>query len=152
MAEHHPADAVERTVDAGCSPVRVVIGAHGTTVWVTARGSDAVLGFSARGLARGHTGARAPTSRWVPHRSGWRSSTAGGGSSSPTRTASAPAPRPRLAVVDLAGPPTLVGYVPAGAFPRQMTLEPGGRELDVTNYQSSQLETVPVAPLVAAAP
>jgi hypothetical protein len=41
-----------------------------------------------------------------------------------------------------------MGYLSAGAFPRQMTLEPGGREMDVTNYQSSQLETVPLVLLV----
>jgi hypothetical protein len=53
-----------------------------------------------------------------------------------------------LAVLNLTGSPTLVGYLSAGAFPRQMALEPGGREMDITNYQSSQLETVPLAPLV----
>ncbi len=56
-----------------------------------------------------------------------------------------------LAVVNvaaaLAGRPALTGYLPAGRFPREMTLEPGGRALLVTNYDSGQLESVPVARL-----
>ena len=56
-----------------------------------------------------------------------------------------------LAVVNvvaaLAGKPALAGYLPAGSFPRQMDLEPGGRTLLVTNFGSRQLETVNVANL-----
>jgi DNA-binding beta-propeller fold protein YncE len=47
----------------------------------------------------------------------------------------------------LAGKPALLGYLRAGAFPRQMALEPGGRTLLVTNFNSSQLESVNVADL-----
>ena len=50
QAETRPADAVAGTVPAGCSPVRVITSADGKVVWVTARGSDAVLGFSATAL------------------------------------------------------------------------------------------------------
>jgi hypothetical protein len=56
-----------------------------------------------------------------------------------------------LAVVNvaaaLASKPALAGYLPAGGFPRQMALEPGGRTLLVTNFGSRQLETVDVANL-----
>ncbi|HEY1652260.1 MAG TPA: hypothetical protein VGG09_10295 [Acidimicrobiales bacterium] len=148
-AERHPATAVEHTVVAGCSPVRVVV-APGGTVWVTARGSDAVLGFSARDLAHGAPAlvadvavGEAPVGM-VLFDGGRRLLVADSNRfGDPRATAT-------LAVVDLAGTPELVGYVPAGVFPRQMTLEPGGKEIDVTNYMSSQLETVAVAPLVAA--
>jgi DNA-binding beta-propeller fold protein YncE len=40
-----PTHAVVTTVDAGCSPVRVVASIDGTTVWVSARGSNAVIAF-----------------------------------------------------------------------------------------------------------
>jgi DNA-binding beta-propeller fold protein YncE len=50
QAETRPATAVAGTVPAGCSTVRVVTSADGKVVWVTARGSDAVLGFSAAAL------------------------------------------------------------------------------------------------------
>jgi hypothetical protein len=56
-----------------------------------------------------------------------------------------------LAVVDataaFAGKPALLGYLPAGRFPREMALEPGGKVLLVTNYASGQLEAVNVASL-----
>jgi DNA-binding beta-propeller fold protein YncE len=56
-----------------------------------------------------------------------------------------------LAVVSvpdaLARKPALLGYLPAGAFPREMALEPGGSTLLVTNYLSDQLEAVDVADL-----
>jgi DNA-binding beta-propeller fold protein YncE len=53
VAERHPAASVERSVVAGCAPVRVVVSPDGGTVWLTARQSDAVLGFSAKALATG---------------------------------------------------------------------------------------------------
>ena len=146
-AERHPASSVERSVVAGCAPVRVAVSPDGATVWVTARQSDAVLGFSAADLARGAPAlvadvevGQAPVGLAI-FDGGKRmlvadSNRFGGGRSS-------------LAVVDLTGSPTLVGYVPAGAFPRQMTVEPGDREIDVTNYDSSQLEMVPVSSLLA---
>jgi 6-phosphogluconolactonase (cycloisomerase 2 family) len=47
----------------------------------------------------------------------------------------------------LAGRPAVLGYLRAGRFPRQLALEPGGRTLLVTNFDSSQLESVKVADL-----
>jgi hypothetical protein len=47
------------------------------------------------------------------------------------------------------GIPTPVGYLRAGEFPRQMTVEPGGEAIDVTNNASGQLETVPLSSLIA---
>jgi DNA-binding beta-propeller fold protein YncE len=54
-----------------------------------------------------------------------------------------------LAVIDttaaLAGRPALLGYLPAGQFPRDVSL--AGGQLLVANYESSSLETVRVADL-----
>ena len=47
----------------------------------------------------------------------------------------------------MAAGPALLGYLPAGGFPREMALEPDGRTLLVTNYSSGQLEVVGVADL-----
>lgn len=49
-AETDPAASVVATVTAGCSPVRVVTSADGRVIWVTARGSDRLLAFSASRL------------------------------------------------------------------------------------------------------
>jgi hypothetical protein len=63
----------------------------------------------------------------------------------------APGAVPSLAVVNvaaaLAHKPALAGYLRAGGFPRQLALEPGGRALLVTDFDSQQLETVNVTNL-----
>jgi serine/threonine protein kinase len=46
-AETDPSHSVVSTVDAGCSPARVVVTQHGSIVWVTARDSNTLLAFSA---------------------------------------------------------------------------------------------------------
>jgi DNA-binding beta-propeller fold protein YncE len=151
-AETDPAHSVVATVTAGCGPVRVITSADGSVVWVTARESDMLLGFSAASLlsdpahsliARVEVG-EAPVGLALvdgglrivvadSNRFGFR-----GASSS-------------LAVVNVAaavaGRPALAGYLPAGGFPRQMALEPDGRTLLVTNFASGQLELVRVASL-----
>jgi hypothetical protein len=39
----------------------------------------------------------------------------------------------------------VIGHIPAGLFPREMALEPGGGTLPVTNFLSGQLEAVSVS-------
>ena len=62
-----------------------------------------------------------------------------------------PGQSPSLAVVDvadaLAERPALLGYLPAGGFPRDMAAEPDGRALLVANFTSRQLEAVDTADL-----
>jgi DNA-binding beta-propeller fold protein YncE len=147
-----PGHAVVATVRAGCDPVRVVASADGRTVWVAARASNAIIGFSAArlvshpahalltwvrvgsepiGLAMVHHGARivvADSNRF------------------PARGA-----KPSLAVVSvpaaLAGRRALLGYLPAGRDPREMAIVPSRSELLVSNYGSRQLESVGLAGL-----
>jgi hypothetical protein len=47
----------------------------------------------------------------------------------------------------LVGRPALLGYLPAGQFPREMALDADGKVLLLTNFSSNQLETVDVAGL-----
>jgi DNA-binding beta-propeller fold protein YncE len=49
-AETDPGRSVVVTVTAGCEPVRVITSADGSVLWVTARGSDALVAFSAARL------------------------------------------------------------------------------------------------------
>jgi DNA-binding beta-propeller fold protein YncE len=151
-AEADPAASVVATVDAGCSPVRVITSADGDLVWVTARGSDRLLGFSAarlradpdRSLVADVAVGEAPVGLALVD----------GGSTiviADSNRFSASGAASSLAAVGvaaaLAGRPALLGYLPAGGFPREMVLEPGGRTLLVTNYDSGQLEAVSVADL-----
>jgi DNA-binding beta-propeller fold protein YncE len=151
-AESDPAASVLDRVTAGCIPVRVVTSADGSVVWVTARGSDALLAFSADRLRTDPTHAlladvrvgEAPVGLALAKRGSVvvvadsdRFSTTG-------KTAS-------LAVVDvrnaLAHRPALLGYLPAGQFPRDMATSPDGSTVLVANYDSGQVETVNAAAL-----
>ena len=151
-AETDPAHSVVATVPAGCGPVRVITAADGSVVWVTARESDMLLGFSAARLlsdparsliARVEVG-EAPVGLALVD--GGRRIVVADSNRFGLRGASS-----NLAVVNvaaaLAGRPALAGYLPAGGFPRQMALEPDGRTLLVTNFASQQLEAVDVANL-----
>jgi DNA-binding beta-propeller fold protein YncE len=155
-AETDPAASVVATVDAGCSPVRVITSAKGSLVWVTARESDRLLGFSAarlrtdpaRSLIASVEVGEAPVGLALVD-SGSRIVVADSNRFSASGAASS------LAVVDvadaLAGRAALSGYLPAGGFPREMALAPDGRALFVTNYTSGQLEVVAVGELPCAA-
>jgi DNA-binding beta-propeller fold protein YncE len=151
-AETDPAVSVVATVDAGCSPVRVITSADGGVIWVTARGSDRLLGFSAARLrtdpahsmiASVEVG-EAPVGLALVD-GGTKIVVADSNRFSATGAASS------LAVVGvaaaLAGRPALLGYLSAGGFPREMALEPDGRTLLVSNFSSGQLEAVGVADL-----
>jgi DNA-binding beta-propeller fold protein YncE len=151
-AETDPAGSVVSTVDAGCSPVRVITSADGGVVWVTARGSDRLLGFAAARL-RTNPAHSLVASVQVGEAPVGLALVDGG-----TRIVvadsnrfGAPNATSSLAVVSapaaLAGSPSLVGYLAAGRFPREMALEPGGKTLLVTNFSSQQLEAVGVADL-----
>jgi DNA-binding beta-propeller fold protein YncE len=151
-AETDPGRSVVATVSAGCQPVRVITSADGSVVWVTARASDTLLGFSAAMLrahpARSLVGAvrvgAAPVGLALVS-NGARIVVADSNRFSARGATSS------LAVVNvaaaLAGKPALLGYLRAGGFPRQMALEPGGATLLVTNFNSRQLESVNVADL-----
>jgi DNA-binding beta-propeller fold protein YncE len=151
-AETDPAAAVVASVPAGCNPVRVITSGSGDVVWVTARASDAVLAFSAGRLRTDAAHAlladvrvgEAPV-QLAFVRGGARIVVADSDRFD-VRGASA-----SLAVIDvpaaLAGRPALLGYLPAGQFPREMATASGGRTLLVTNFSSSQLESVDVAGL-----
>jgi hypothetical protein len=147
-AESSPATAVVSTVDAGCQPVRVIVSKDGNVVWVSARGSDALVGFSAARLV---SDPRHALIAWV------RVGIAPIGLAlvkCGSLIVAADSDRfhvggksPNLAVVDvrhaLAGqPPRLLGYLPSGQIPREMTTVPGAHQLLIDNYGSDQLESV----------
>jgi DNA-binding beta-propeller fold protein YncE len=153
-AERDPATAVRATAAAGASPVRVVLSPGAAVAWVTARGSDALLGFATSRL----TSARPALVADVPV----GSAPVGvvlidGGRLAVVADSNRFAGRgPQwLSVVSirdaLLGRPALVGQIRAGSFPRQFALSPDGQTLYVTNFASSQLETIRVAGLVRAA-
>lgn len=146
-AETDPAHSVITRVPAGCNPVRVITSSDGRVVWVTARGSDALLAFSASALADG-----SPHPLLESIRVGELPVGIGLARDGQLLVIAdsdrfdIPGEHPSLAVVDvadmLAGRPALLGYLSSGAFPRDVASGPGGQLLLVANNASNQLETV----------
>ena len=148
-AETDPPASVVASVAAGCQPVRVITSAGGTQVWVTVRASDDLLCFSAARLTTDPSGALVAAVRVGAAPVGLAAVRDGSllvvADSDQYATTS---PNSELDVVNvaaaLAGRPAVVGHIPAGAFPRDMTLAPDGRLL-VSDYSSNNLEAVDVA-------
>ncbi len=146
-AESDPARSVVATVAAGCQPVRVITSADGRQVWVTARASDALLAFDAARLRADPRHALLAAVRVGEAPVGLALTASG------SRIVVADSDRfsvrgatATLAVVSvpaaLAGRRGLLGYLPAGRFPRDMAVAPGGSLLFVANYGSGQIEAV----------
>jgi DNA-binding beta-propeller fold protein YncE len=143
-AETDPAASVVTTVAAGCNPVRVITSADGREVWVTARESDDLLCFSAAALRTDPGRAlvaivrvgEAPVGLMLV-RNGSLVVVADS-----NRFGAADATSD-LSVVNvaaaMAGKPAVVGVIPAGGFPREMALEPGGQRL-LAAYDTPRLD------------
>jgi serine/threonine protein kinase/DNA-binding beta-propeller fold protein YncE len=159
-AESNPAGSVEETVPAGCDPGRVITTSGGSTVWVTARASNALLAFSAARLrsdpgraliAKIRVGQSPIGLTALP--GGRRILVANSGLSRPGQHGSGlhADPQASLGVIStaaaLAGRPALLGVIGAGVLPREFAVEPGGRTALITNSASHQLEAVNVSAL-----
>jgi DNA-binding beta-propeller fold protein YncE len=149
QAASDPTRAVLSNVSAHCGPVRVVVSADGRTVWVTARESDQLLAFSAARLVSDPAHAllaavrvgEAPVGlalidgdRKLVVADSNRFGAAGAQTGLTVISATAA----------LAHRPAILGTIRAGAFPRELDLEPNGRTLLVGNFGSGQLEAVAV--------
>jgi DNA-binding beta-propeller fold protein YncE len=149
-AEKKPAKSVVSQVTAGCSPVRVITSKDGSVVWVTARESNALLGFSAAKMPKdpGHSliarvdvGEGPIGLTFVAH--GKRIVVAD------SNLKNVQGASPFLSLVStakaLAHQPALLGQIKTGTLPRQFTAE--GKTLLVTNYGSGQLQAINIADL-----
>lgn len=151
-AERDPAHAVVATVPAHCSPVRVVVSADGSTVWVTARESDQLLAFSASRLRSDPDHALIAAVRVGEAPVGLALVDQGRDVVvADSNRFGAPGAHAALTVVTAAAAlehrAAVIGSIPAGAFPREMALEPDGKILLVGNFASDQLEAVSVGSL-----
>ena len=148
-AESQPQHAVVSTANAGCVPVRVAISPDGKTLWVTDRGSDQLLAFSSQALIRNpkHAFLAAVSVGTAPvgvttFDNGRRIAIAD------SNRFNVPGATSGLTIVNadaaLDGTPSLIGEIPAGGFPRELTVEPNGTTLLATNYSSGQVEAVDI--------
>lgn len=151
-AEKEPAKSIAATVNAGCAPVRVISSTDSSIVWVTARDSNELLGFSASKLtgdpqqaliSRVRVGEEPIGLTFIDH--GKRIVVANSNFRAVKGAAAS------LTVIDTAaaldGRPALLGMVRTGQLPRQFTVEPDGKTLLVTISNSQLLEAVAVGDL-----
>ena len=144
--------AIVNKVPAGCNPARIAVSPDSKTVWVTARQSNYLLGYSASRLrtdpakaliAKVHVG------QWpiglILVNGGSRIVVSDNDNTNPPQTAH------NLAVVDpsaaLAGTQALLGYVPSGFTPREFALSPDGKFLYVTNRDAAKVQIVNLSKL-----
>jgi len=146
-AVHDQSDAIVTSVKAGCQPVRVVVSDDGAVVWATARGSDAVLAWIVADLTGGDA-SRALTADVLVGAAPVGIVAAADGDlvvADSNRFSAAPGPR-YLSIIDeglaLAGKPALLGQVVTAMFPRDMCLEAGGLTVLVTDFRSSQVQSL----------
>ena len=146
-AERQPSRSVITKVNAGCGPVRVALSSDGRTVWVTVRSGNELLAFSAAKLRTDPAHAQLAAVRVGSAPVGL--ALVNGGRevvvANSNRLAAPTAPS-NLTVVStaaaLAHRPAVLGTIAAGAFPRELALQPGRPTLLVGNYGSNQLEAV----------
>ncbi len=144
-AEAQPRRSVVARALAGCSPVRVAVSPNGAVVWVTARGSNSLLAFSASELR--HRPARALLASVRVGAAPVGVAVLSGGSRvvvADSNRFSGPSQRGRLSLVDVRGAlahrPAVVGSLPAGTFPRDVAVV--SDRLLVANFGSNELEVV----------
>ena len=151
-AETKPARAVVATIPAGCNPVRVITSADGRVVWVTARASNAVLGFSAARLL--HHRAHAQVAKVQVGAAPVGLALVDNGKRLVVADSDrflANGEQSSLAVLNvgkaLAGRRALLGYIPTGSFPREMTLIPHTQTLLVGDFRSERVQAIDVGRL-----
>lgn len=123
----------------------MIVSSDGRVVWVTARASDSLLAFSAAKLTSDPSQALVAVVRVGEAPVGL--ALVRGGSriivADSNRFGAAEAHSALTAVnvaAALAHQPAVLGTIPAGSFPREMSLD--GQTLLVGNFASAQLETV----------
>ena len=150
-AERNPDKSIVQQAPAGCMPSRVAVSGDGKTVWLTARGSNALLGFSASLLRTDPDHALIAD---VPvGQTPIGVTLVNGGSRAVVADTDLNKTQPtgNLAVVNvadaMAGKPALLGYIPSGVFPREFGIVPGGRFLIASDNGSTQLQVLDVSKL-----
>jgi len=136
--------AVLATVNAGCSPVRIVETADNSTLWVAARGDNRALAFSTALLESSpdnallgyaDTGGTAPVGLTLFHNEQLLAVT----NSNRFGTGVA-----NMTILYVANPAsaTVVTTMQTGLFPREVTVGADDATLYVTNFQSGTLEVI----------
>jgi DNA-binding beta-propeller fold protein YncE len=134
-AETQPQGAVVSTAAAGCQARRVAVSPDGNTVWATTSASNQLLAFSSQKLVSDPTHALLAAVRVGATPVGVTTFDNG------KRLAVADAKGADVTIVDaqaaLHHKPSLIGQIPTGARPRELTVAPNGTTLLAASVVSS---------------
>lgn len=152
-AQTNPEHSVINVIPAGCSPVRLVVSPDGNTAYVTARGENNLLVFDTRKflmdidhalIARVPVGI-APVGVAVFDK-GKKIVVANSNRFSNTNV------NQSLTVIDATrvslGAEAVMGTIPTGVFPREISITSDGKTLFVTNFTSKTLEVVDLVKII----
>lgn len=149
--------AVVAHVAAGCQPVRVALSPDGSTAWVTALQSNALLAFDTADLLSHPSRALRAVVPVGSEPVGLLLADDGRlalvGNSNRFAGSGVPASTPQtVSVINtaaaLAGQAALIGVIPTGLFPRDLSYDPATGQVLVANYNSGDIELFhpPAAP------
>jgi DNA-binding beta-propeller fold protein YncE len=151
-ATHDPANAVVGAVAAGCNPVRLVTSPRGDVAYVSARTDNVLLAFDTRKLLEDPFHAligRVPVGD-APVGVAVLNGGARVAVTNSNRFGNSNAPQ-YLTILDAqkiaSGEAAVLGTVPAGVFPRELTLTGDQATLLLTNFGSKNLAVIDVARL-----
>jgi DNA-binding beta-propeller fold protein YncE len=134
---------------AGCQPARVAVSPDGSTAWVTALQSNALLAFSTVDLRHDPSRALRAVVRVGSEPAGLVLADGGQialvGNSNRGLVAGTGGHAPQTVsvintVAALAHRPALVGTVPAGLFPRDLSIDPANGQVFMANFSSGTIE------------
>ena len=146
-ARTDPANAAIAQVPVGCNPVRLVLSPDGNTAWLSIRGEHLLAAMDTRKLLTDPS--QALIAKLPVGTAPVGVAVIDGGkrviATNSNRFAGGAEDRQSLSVVDASGgaaSATVVGRIPAGAFPRELRITPDGNTLLATNFASKTLEVV----------
>ena len=157
-ARTDPAHSLLGAIPAGCSAVRLALSPSGDRVYVTARNSNALLVFDAAKLRSdpGHARIASVAVGTAPVGVAVVDSGRKVIVTNSNRFAGSSNDRQTLTVVDATkiepGVASILGSIPAGAFPREMRVTSDGTTLIVTNFASNSIEIIDLARLPLSSP
>lgn len=147
-ARTDPTDSIVAKVPAGCGTVRLAIVPDGKSIWVSARRSDAALGFETQKLLHDAHHARLASVSVGTAPVGIAALPDGKHIvvANSNRIAANANSQETVSVIDIekvrTGASAVIGTFPAGAFPREFSMSPDRQTLFLGNYLSNTLEVI----------
>lgn len=154
-----PSKALISKVAAGCGPVRLLVSRDDQVVWVTARGSTALLAFDASKLISNQRAAllasvqvgTSPVGLRFAGANERRILTANSNRFASLNTSLYGTATTELSVVDvdaaIRGEQANLGQIPTGLFPRELAISPNGKTILVSDYGSLMIQAIDVSTL-----